>query len=205
MIQRNWASVTNGATITGNGLTTGNVDRDRNLAALIDDTEATNWARTGRVPSVAGAAVIVDLNAQRTLRSMRVSALLRPTNASDPEGDTAAQNRFTALRSFEILTCREQAGVTCDLPGQFTLLYTSPADAFPGSAPRPTAPDLIIRTFDTPDVQATHVMLRVLSNQCTGNPAFHVEDADPLNVSNCPNGSAQDETVRVAELEVFSR
>jgi extracellular elastinolytic metalloproteinase len=37
--------------------------------------------------------------------------------------------------------------------------------------PRPAAPDLILRRFDVPDTLATHVRIRVLANQCTGNPA----------------------------------
>ncbi len=206
VLQSNWASEVYGSTATGNGLPSGDVDRDRNLQALIDDTEETNWARSGRVQGANGSEVTVDLNARRTIRRVQVSAMLRPEDPNDPGGDVAAQNRFTALRSFEILACNETVPGFCDLPANFTSIYTSAADAFPGTAPRPLAPQLIIRSFDVPLTQATHVRLRVLSNQCTGNPAFHGEqDNDPLNPTDCPSGSTADETVRAAELQLFSR
>jgi subtilase family serine protease len=49
------------------------------------------------------------------------------------------------------------------------------------------------------------VRLVVVSNQCTGGPAYQGEqDQDPLNVTGCPEGSVQDESVRAAELQVFS-
>jgi extracellular elastinolytic metalloproteinase len=51
---------------------------------------------------------------------------------------------------------------------------------------------------------ATHVRLRVLTNQCTGTPAYQGDqDDDPLNVTDCDDGSTQDENVRAAELQVF--
>ena len=43
-----------------------------------------------------------------------------------------------------------------------------PADAFPGVAPRPVAPNLTLRTFDVPDTTASAVRLVALENQCTG-------------------------------------
>ena len=63
------------------------------------------------------------------------------------------------------------------------------------------------------DTNATHVQLRVISNQCTGTPEYHDpgdpattdQDSDPTNETDCRAGSDQDEVVRAAELEVFSR
>ena len=71
---------------------------------------------------------------------------------------------------------------------------------------RPTAPDLQLAGFDVRDTDATHVQLRVLSNQCTGTPAYQGDpDADPANNSDCTTGSTQDTVVRAAELQLFSR
>jgi hypothetical protein len=85
------------------------------------------------------------------------------------------------------------------------------------------SPELIIREFSLPvAVRATHVRIVVLTNQCTGNPAFQGEqDADPLNGTDCREGSPgagtvevfgdlpqvvaqRDDEVRIAELQAFS-
>lgn len=207
----NWASSFSGADITtSNGVNTGDVNRDRNIANLIDDTESTNWARTGRAPSVAGAEVTVKLGGgAHTIAKVQVSALLHPADANDPEGDTT-QGRFTALRRFRILACTASAANgNCTKPSGFTVIYTSLPYAFPGVAPRPTAPDQILRSFTIPastaSASATHVKFQVLSNQCTGNPAFQIDDADPTNDANCITGSDVDEIVHVAELQVFDQ
>jgi hypothetical protein len=72
--------------------------------------------------------------------------------------------------------------------------------------PRPRAPELTLRSFDVPQTRATHVMLRVLSNQCTGQPLYRGDlDDDPLNDADCVTGSTQDDNVRAAELQVFAR
>jgi extracellular elastinolytic metalloproteinase len=50
------------------------------------------------------------------------------------------------------------------------------------------------------------VRLRVLTDQCTGAPACQGDqDDDPLNVTDCEDGSTQDTIVRAAELQVFRR
>ncbi len=201
----NRASKAKGAVATGDG---GSFDN------LIDDTEATNYVRTGATPNVSGTQVTVDLQggAQRVSR-VQVSAMLAPGN-----------NRFTALRQFEIWTCLASAvNASCTTPDAFAKRYTSPADAFPGVNPRPAAPDLILRSFSLPSaVQATHVRIVVLTNQCTGNAAFQGDqDSDPASVSDCRSGSPgagpvdligdlpaqvlapRDNEVRIAELQVF--
>jgi len=79
-------------------------------------------------------------------------------------------------------------------------------------APRPRAPDLIMRTFAIPRTRATHVRLRALETQCTGQAAFRGDlDDDPRHDTDCVTGStalfgfSQGEIVRAAELQVFDR
>jgi uncharacterized repeat protein (TIGR01451 family) len=124
-----------------------------------------------------------------------VSAMLNPANGG----------RFRALRQFEIWTCNGSA-VICAVQANFHKIYTSPANAFPGVRPRPVAPDLILRSFDVPDTNATHVQLRVVSNQCTaaGTGFRGEQDADPLNDTDCVIGSEADDQVKAAEFQVFT-
>ena len=208
----NWASAAKGAVAAGDGV---------RHAELIDDTEGTNWERTGASPDVRGSQVTVNLaGGSHTVNRVQVSAMLG-----------VGQNRFTALRQFEILTCDEganSANPTCagTNPQGFTSIYTSPANAFPGDAPRPVAPQLILRSFAIPETvplearKATHVQIRVLTNQCTGQPQFQGEqDNDPLNATDCRTGSSPNpgfpadppdvlaprhRDVRIAELQVFT-
>jgi extracellular elastinolytic metalloproteinase len=195
----NRASIARGATAAGDGT---------NLDKLIDDTEATNWAYLGELDSgVAGRQVTVRLDPSRAfwhISKVQVSALLRHRIPADPGGDTAAQNRFSALRSFEIRTCRVRGQVDCTQDSQFKLIFTSPADAFPAIGPRPRAPDMLLTKFDVPRTAATYVRIVVLTNQCTGAPDYQGEqDQDPGAISDCPTGSTQDDIVRIAELQVF--
>jgi extracellular elastinolytic metalloproteinase len=196
----NWASTAKGATATGDGA---------RIPELLDDTEATNWESTGA--PVEGRQVTVDLGGgAKVVRRVQVSAMLR-TNPGFP--DPVTQNRFTALRQFEIWTCNanDPGTANCSLPTGFSRIYTSPDNAFPGGTPRPLAPNLLLRDFNVPDTTATHVRIRVLTNQCTGNPAFQGDqEADPLSNSDCRLGTAplltpKDKDVRIAELQVYSR
>ena len=120
---------------------------------------------------------------EQTVDRVQVSALLRAVDEGDSQEPAGNQNRFTALRQFEILTCSG----TCAADGDFTTLYTSPADAFPGNVPRPLAPDMILRTFDVPNREATHVRMVALTNQCTGFETFNAPDIenDPSSGSDC--------------------
>jgi uncharacterized repeat protein (TIGR01451 family) len=190
-VRRNWASSTDigGQQASASGDGTNHIN-------LIDDTEGTQWTRTGALPSIAGSQVMVDLaGATRTVSRVQVSALL------------FGQARLSALRQFEILTCTASPtnqNCTNPLLG-YTSVYTSPADAFPGAQFRPTVPDMIMRTFTVPSTQATHVQIRVLTNQCTGNTMYQGEqDNDPLTVTDCIAGSTRDNEVTIAELQVFS-
>ena len=207
-MQQNWASSSLGArpTPTSDGTTGAG---GSSATQLIDETEATNWRADG---PVAGKQVTVDLaNGAHAVSRVQVSALLRPQDTSNKFGDTDTQGRFSALRQFEILTCRANGANDCSDPNRgFTSVYTSPetAETGPASAdePRPTAPDLQLASFDVRRTNATHVQLRVLANQCTGAPAYQGDpDADPANNSDCTSGSDQDTVVRAAELQVFGR
>jgi extracellular elastinolytic metalloproteinase len=189
----NLAASVLGASASGDG---------SNLEALLDETETTNWASLGA--PVAGKQVTVRLEPSKAfhhVRRVQVSAMLRPAagTSADP-----AQNRYSALRQFEILTCDATRNVDCSQDGHYRLVYTSPADAFPAVPHRPRTPHLIIRSFDVPHSTATHVRLRVVTNQCIGSPDFVGEkDNDPRAISDCISGSDQDLNVRAAELQVF--
>jgi hypothetical protein len=192
----NLASRARGATASGDGI---------NLDKLIDDTEATNWASLGSPVAGKHVTVVLDPSAPvHTIRRIQVSAMLRTPQPADPGGDTAGQNRFSALRQFEFLACRAQDDVDCTDDSDYKVVFKSSPHAFGAVAPRPRAPDLIIRSFNIPQIRATHVQLRVLTNQCTGGPDYAGElDADPANVTDCAAGSTQDDNVRTAELQVF--
>jgi extracellular elastinolytic metalloproteinase len=190
VLLRNLASAASGATAAGDGV---------NLDRLIDDTEATNWA-AAEAP-VRGRAVTVDLAGDRpTLVSrVQVSAMLRPAIATDP--DPVAQSRYTAVRQFEVLSCRSN----CADDANYRVVYTSPADAFPAGVPRPTASDLLLRSFRITPTLATHLRIRVLTNQCTGGPAYAGnQHNDPRSNSDCTTGNpAAAQSVRIAEFQAF--
>jgi len=192
----NLASASNGATTSGDGV---------NQGALIDDTEATDWASLAS--PVAGKQVTVHLDpsaASQVFSRVQVSALVHPANPADP-GDPGAQSRFSALRQFQLQTCLVSATVDCSSDADFHTVFTSPANAFPSVAPRPRAPELILRSFRVPATKATFVRLVVLSNQCTGTPAYAGEqDNDPRANTDCSTASVQATNVRAAELQVFA-
>ncbi|WP_225993735.1 M36 family metallopeptidase [Actinomadura rudentiformis] len=194
---RNQAAAANGATAAGDGV---------GHAGLVDETEATNWQSL--TAPVAGRQVTVDLAGDKAVRigRVQVSAMLRPTQPGDPEHTPGgSQNRFSALQQFEVLAC-DAAKADCSQDASFSRVYTSPANAFPARRPRPRAPELIIRSFDMRDTTATHLRLRVLSSQCTGNPAFAGEqDNDPRSTTDCTAGSARAALVRAAEFQAFTR
>jgi extracellular elastinolytic metalloproteinase len=189
----NLASSAAGATVSGDGI---------NLARLVDDDEATNWASLGS--PVAGKQVTVDLagGAHRVNR-VQVSAMLRPPLTGDPDAGT--QGRVSALRQFRVLVCTTTGAVDCADAADFSPVFTSPADSFPSVAPRPRAPELILRTFDIPDTRATHLRLEVVTNQCTGAPEYAGEqDADPRPNTDCTTASSQALIVRAAEFQAFA-
>jgi extracellular elastinolytic metalloproteinase len=191
----NWASTTGGASATGDGTDFGNA---------IDETELTNWSADGRaadgtLSGIAGKQITIDLagTAARNITDVAVSAMIAP-----------GQSRFAALRSFELWACNAAAGANCSTDAGYTKVFTSTGNAFPGDAPRPNGPHLILRDFSIPKAKATHLRLRVLTNQCTGGPAYQGEqDADPAATTDCDTNVSAVSTrrfVRVAEIQAFS-
>lgn len=185
----NRASLAKGASVT----TTATVAADQAAKdSLIDDTE-NSGARLGTLGLVNTHSMTVNLqgSAPVMVSSLNVSTAAGPTNAG----------RFTGVRKFEILAC---STATCLLPTDFTVVYTSPDNAFPAEVPRPVQPQLIMRNFDIPDTMATQLRLRVLTTQCTGKAEFLGEqDNDPFNNTDCatsPNGIIS----RATELQAFS-
>ena len=90
----------------------------------------------------------------------------------------------------------------------FRRIVRSGDDAFPAMPPRPVAPELTLRTWSASETSATHVLFRVLDNQCTGQEAYHGEqDNDPANGTDCRVGGPlppRSNEVRAAELQLFS-
>jgi extracellular elastinolytic metalloproteinase len=191
----NVASSSAGATASGDG--TGQ-------ALAIDETETTNWSADGRaadgtLSGILGKQITVDLAGTKAqqISHVEVSAMINP-----------GQSRFAALRSFELWACDANTS-DCSTDAGFSKVYTSPADAFPADAPRPIAPQLIMRDFQMPlKFKATHLRLRVLTTQCTGNPAYQGEqDADPAATTDCDTNVSTVSTrrfVRVTEIEAFN-
>ncbi|HEX2233978.1 MAG TPA: M36 family metallopeptidase [Thermoleophilaceae bacterium] len=185
-----------------------------NQDSLIDDTEETDWAEVGHTPDVAGTKITVKLAGGRQIvERAHVSAMLRGPDEEEDEDDSGTQNRFTALRQFELRSC-DGTDAQCDEDSEFSnVVFTSPPDAFPGGVPRPLAPDMLMRRFPVATgTPATHLRLVVLSNQCTGVPLFQDDtlDNDPASHSSCrednpPLLARTDRAVRAAELQVFSR
>ncbi len=171
------------------------------LAALIDGTEATNWNAPGTVVggnlTVDGKKATIDLagTAPVKIKTVQVSAML-----------AAGNSRFSALRQFEVWSCNSTVA-DCSLDAGYTKAYTSNADAFPGAPPRPIAPQLILRSFDIPDVTATHLRLVARTSQCTGTPGFQGEqDVDPRVTTDCDSNVPANSTrsfVRAAEFQAF--
>jgi hypothetical protein len=146
-----------------------------------------------------GVQVIIALDGEQTFRLAKASALLLP-----------GQNRFTALREFELYACTagNPANPTCDgsIDAGWKRFLRSPGDAFPAPNPRPSSPDLVMRTFSVPQTTATHVKLVVVDNQCTGNPLYHGEQhQDPAAPSpDCRTTTVGTDEVRAAELQLLT-
>jgi len=197
----NFASSSQGATVSGDALGT-----NTNLANVLDDDEATNDGQTGA--PVGGRWFVIKLGDVgkngSNVKRIAVSAQLIPATGGNP-----ANNRFTALRSFDAYTCRagkDSGNPTCDgsVAAGWTKVVSSASDAFPSVNPRPVAPDLTLRSFDTSSNEvATHVKIVVTSNQCTGQASYHGDqDNDPTNNADC-NASIRANEVHVAEVQVF--
>ena len=135
----------------------------------------------------------------------RSARMLRPPITGDP--DAGGQSRFSALRQFRVLACDgEGARSRAPNAADFRAVYTSAPDAFPSVAPRPRAPELIIRSFDIPRTKATHLRIEVVTNQCTGAPDYAGEqDDDPRAATDCATASVAGDNVRIAEFQAFAQ
>ncbi|AGL17944.1 M36 family metallopeptidase [Actinoplanes sp. N902-109] len=183
----NLASAAAGATITGDGTAP---------ARLIDDAEGTAWTATG---GARGRQVTVDLpgTAAKLVSRVQLSAF--------PGAGASTATMYSTVRQFEVLTCNAAAGADCASDAGYKVAYTSPANAFDTGSFRPKVPNLILKSFAIRPGPATHVKLRVLTNQCVGNPLYAGEqENDPRSVSDCATGSAVAANAVAAEFQVFS-
>jgi extracellular elastinolytic metalloproteinase len=202
----NYASANGGAVATGDTSGANPAAQAANLRNLIDDTENTVWTTAatlvGGPPGnivVDGKKVTIDLVGSDPvrIRSVQVSTLLGP-----------GQNRFTALRQFQIQTCNA-ARADCTTDAGYSTVFTSGSSAFPGDVPRPTAPQMILREFNVSDSNATHLRFVVKSTQCTGAPQYQGEqDADPRRTTDCDSNVPAGEPrsfARATEVQAFKR
>jgi len=202
----NYASANGGASATGDTNGTTPAAQAANLRALIDDTENTVWTTPGTLTppagpgtlTVDGKKVTIDLAGTDPVRikTVQVSTLLG-----------AGQNRFTALRQFQIQTCNATKA-DCSTDAGYSNVFTSPSNAFPGDVPRPTAPQMILRNFNVSDSNATHLRFIVKSTQCTGAPQFQGEqDADPNSTTDCDTNVPANNSrsfARATEVQAYS-
>ncbi|MCW2502939.1 MAG: peptidase m36 fungalysin [Actinomycetia bacterium] len=171
----NLASASRGATATGGS------------GALIDDDEDTVWLSppTGAVNQK----VTVDLPGEAPQRVARVQLSARGTP-------------LRGIRQFEILTC-DSTGADCSRDENYQSVLTSAPDAFPGGAYYPKTPALALRSFTVRPTDATHVRLRILATQCTGNPLYAGEqDSDPRTTTDCAS-TREGSQAHAAEFQVF--
>lgn len=183
----NLASTQAGATVTGVGT---------KVPAMVDGDEGTT-ATTTDAPTAAQKVFAVDLvGGRQVVRRVQVSALPEPGSAG----------RFQNLRQFKVWACDAKGRVLCDQDADYRAVFTSAPDAFPGTAPRPVAPELKMRTFEIPQTAATHLRFELVTNQCQGGPAFQGEqDADPANATDCTTAYAGGQKVAVSEVQVLRR
>ena len=193
-LARNLASTTSGATASGDGI---------NLARVNDDTEATDWASTGRRRR---RAVTIDLAGDQP-QTVASGQRERHAAAGDHgRPDPGGQNRFTALRSF--LMPGLQRDTRRLHPGRAVMPRSSRVG-------RPRSRVVVsvrwrrrlnLRTFPISPVQATHLRLVVVASQCTGGPLYAGEqDNDPRAATDCATASPLAGQVRIAEIQAFSR
>ena len=160
------------------GLRSGRCDGDRrreHAGAAIDETELTNWNADGRaadgtLSGIAGKQITIDLAGTRPGGDQR-------RGQRDDRANAEPLLRPAVVRALGVQ--RQLGRGLLHRRGLLEGVHERP-DAFPGDAPRPNGPQLILRNFNTGEFRATHVRLRVLTNQCTGGPAYQGEqDADP--------------------------
>lgn len=172
-IPTNLASVSKGAAVLTSATAAESITPEA-MNTLIDDDEGTG-VRIGDAGLVEGAYAIVQLaGGPKSVSRLHLSTSAGPNNPG----------RFTGIRQFEVRTCN---GACSNPATDFeNVVFTSPEDAFPSVLIRPTQPTLKQREFDFPATTATHVMVRVISSQCTGNALYLGDnDNDPLVNADC--------------------
>jgi LPXTG-motif cell wall-anchored protein len=194
-LQPNFASSAYVPSVSGNA-------GSARMANVVDDNEDTNGAFTGQ--PVAGRQVVVKFKGgeKKTFQTIAVSALHHPARTL-PEGDTEIEGRFLGLRTFDV----EASG---DGGKTWRKIYTGPGGKgfFPSDAPRPVAPDLVIRGVTLPKpVTADAVRLVIRSSACTGGSDFNREvENDPISESSCLTSTAaavNPNNVTVTEFQVL--
>jgi hypothetical protein len=198
----NYASATQGATVTTDAPATGT---NVTPANLIDDNEGTSNTQsctpTATCLAPVNTRLVVIQLANVPARGIEINRL----------GVSAIFNsRFVGLRSFDAYTCKAgkvAANPTCDgsIDAGWTKIITGPVDSFPGANPRPGTQDESLRYFtSSPQPLATHVKFVATNNQCTGQPSFQGDqDLDPNNNAERRTGIRRSE-VPTAEIEVFA-
>ena len=168
------------------------------------DTIKAGLPATGSVAAtlsspVGGTSVVIALDGPQTIREAKASAMLLP-----------GQNRFTALRQFELYSCvaGNTANPTCDgsVNAGWKRILRSNKDAFPAPNPRPSSPDLVLRSFNVSNTTATHVKFVVMHNQCTGNPNYQGQQhSDPAAPDpDCRSTTVGANEVRAAEVQLLT-
>jgi len=172
-IPTNLASVSKGATVVTSATAAESITPEA-MNTLIDDDEGTG-VRIGDEGLVEGAYAIVQLaGGAKSVSRLHLSTSAGPANPG----------RFTGIRQFEVRTCN---GACTNPETDFeNVVFTSAEDAFPSVLIRPTQPTLNLREFEFPATMASHVMVRVISSQCTGNALYLGDnDNDPLVNADC--------------------
>ena len=198
----NYASANKGAVATGDTSGADAAAQAAQLRNLIDDAEASELDDGRHVDgrrhlSVDGKKVTVDLGRDRPgerQARQRQRDSSRPGRAASRPCASSSSGRATTAARPSTTTDRMPTA----RPGRgFKKVYTAPANAFPGDAPRPVAPIMILRNFDIPNTKATHLRLVVKTNQCTGGPEFQGEqDADAINPTDCDTNATAATPVR---------
>ncbi|WP_018158075.1 M36 family metallopeptidase [Demetria terragena] len=179
----NLASATAGASIDGPGSRAGSV---------IDEDEGTANRASADDEGVKPSYVIDLAGGRQSIGRAQVSAL--------------DSGLYESLRQFAIWTCDARGKVTCTEDRDFRKVYTSPQDAFPGGTLWPIAPNMTMRSFSFPKVNATHVKVQTVESHCTGNPRYAGEqDNDPENDTDCTTAYFNAKSHGIAEVQVFTK
>ena len=133
---------------------------------------------------------------------MNVSAMLRPAIAGDADPGAERVQRAAVVRRSWPAT---PTGRGLPQDASYQAVFTSAADAFPGGAFRPFAPQINLRTFALQPTVATHLRLRVVRQPVHRRPHYAGEqDDDPRAATDCATASPRGDQVRIAEFQAFA-